>query len=166
MRRLANRFRQRLERLRGDRGSLSVAVVLWTPVVMVMAGFVVDIGFLISKREHAADVAQQAARRVADDLNKAGLYAQQQVIEVNETPGPGGLGNCEEDARRYLQASGEQATLVSCAITGTPGGVGAALQTVTVTIRITSTPLFAGFIQEGTNTVTATGTAHPLTQIP
>jgi Flp pilus assembly protein TadG len=139
------------ERLRGDRGSLTVAVILWTPLVLVMAGFVVDVGFLISKREHAADLAEQAARRVADDLDLNALRANPPQIVVNN--------NCDADATSYLHATGDQATLISCAITGNPPGNN---PTVTVTIQITTNPLFAGFIRIKDYNVSGTGVAHPI----
>ena len=58
---------------RGDRGTLSLFVVLFTPVVVLLAGLLVDGGIAINARERAADVAQQAARAGANDLNVAAL---------------------------------------------------------------------------------------------
>jgi hypothetical protein len=60
-------------RWRGDRGTLSLFVVLFTPVVVLLAGLLVDGGIAINARERAADVAQQAARAGANDLNVAAL---------------------------------------------------------------------------------------------
>ena len=58
---------------RGDRGTLSLFVVLFTPVVVLLAGLLVNGGIAINARERAADVAQQAARAGANDLNVAAL---------------------------------------------------------------------------------------------
>jgi len=58
---------------RDDRGTLSLFVVLFTPVVVLLAGLLVDGGIAINARERAADVAQQAARAGANDLNVAAL---------------------------------------------------------------------------------------------
>lgn len=58
---------------RGDRGTLSLFVVLFTPVVVLLAGLLVDGGIAINARERAADVAQQAARAGASDLNVPAL---------------------------------------------------------------------------------------------
>ena len=60
-------------RWRGDRGTLSLFVVLFTPVVVLLAGLLVNGGIAINARERAADVAQQAARAGANDLNVAAL---------------------------------------------------------------------------------------------
>lgn len=58
---------------RGDRGTLSLFVVIFTPVVILLAGLLVDGGIAINGRERAADVAQQAARAGANDLNVGAL---------------------------------------------------------------------------------------------
>lgn len=58
---------------RGDRGTLSLFVVMFAPVVVLLAGLLVDGGIAINARMRAADVAQQAARAGANDLNVTAL---------------------------------------------------------------------------------------------
>jgi Flp pilus assembly protein TadG len=59
--------------LADDRGALAPFVVLFALTVFVLAGLVVDGGLAISKREQAADIAEQAARFAADKVSEADL---------------------------------------------------------------------------------------------
>ena len=54
---------------RGERGSMSVFTVLFSVVVFLLAGLLVDGGSAINARLRAADVAEQAARGAADQLD-------------------------------------------------------------------------------------------------
>ncbi|MEV5325770.1 pilus assembly protein TadG-related protein [Nonomuraea sp. N2-4H] len=54
---------------RGERGSMSVFTVLFSVVVFLLAGLLVDGGSAINARLRAADVAEQAARAAADRLD-------------------------------------------------------------------------------------------------
>ncbi|MFJ2959303.1 TadE/TadG family type IV pilus assembly protein [Streptomyces sp. NPDC087270] len=64
----------RLRALRGDdRGSGAAAVVIFALVFMALAAFVVDGGLSIAKRERAADIAEQAARYAAQDIDVEAL---------------------------------------------------------------------------------------------
>ncbi|MFC7104684.1 Tad domain-containing protein [Nonomuraea rubra] len=53
----------------GERGSMSVFTVLFSVVVFLLAGLLVDGGSAINARLRAADVAEQAARAGADELD-------------------------------------------------------------------------------------------------
>ncbi|MEV0617166.1 pilus assembly protein TadG-related protein [Nonomuraea sp. NPDC050404] len=53
----------------GERGSMSVFTVLFSLVVFLLAGLLVDGGSAINARLRAADVAEQAARAGADELD-------------------------------------------------------------------------------------------------
>jgi Flp pilus assembly protein TadG len=71
---LAGRITVRLHALRGDdRGSGAAAVLIFALVFMALAAFVVDGGLSISKRERAADIAEQAARYAAEDIDVEAL---------------------------------------------------------------------------------------------
>jgi hypothetical protein len=52
-----------------DRGSGAAAVVVFALVFMTLAAFVVDGGLSVAKRERAADLAEQAARYAAQDID-------------------------------------------------------------------------------------------------
>jgi Flp pilus assembly protein TadG len=60
-----------MRRLRpgGDDGAISVIVVLLAGAMFGLAGLVWDGGRAITARQHAADLAEQAARAGADDLD-------------------------------------------------------------------------------------------------
>jgi Putative Flp pilus-assembly TadE/G-like len=58
---------------RDDRGSGAAAVLIFAVVFMGLAAFVVDGGLSISKRERAADIAEQAARYAAQDIDQEAL---------------------------------------------------------------------------------------------
>ncbi|WP_433328987.1 pilus assembly protein TadG-related protein [Spirillospora sp. CA-294931] len=56
-----------------DRGSVSLYVVLFTPAVLLLAGLLVDGGLAIHARQRAADMAEQAARAGANQIDEASL---------------------------------------------------------------------------------------------
>lgn len=134
-------------------------MVIWTPVVLLLTAFVVDTGFLISRRERASDLAEQAARRVADDLDVPALRQAQFVVDTDPD------GGCLTDAQNYLDASGvDPATtqVSACVVAGNAGTTDPAQVTVTVTVHLSYRPLFAGMVLSGPVTVTGVGTAHPV----
>lgn len=148
------------DRLGDDRGSLTLVVVLWTPILMLLTAFVVDMGFLISQRDRAADLADQAARRVADDLDKGSLRAANPTYRINVDTN----GGCMTDAQGYLASSGVDpgtAVVTSCTVSGASADPLAV--TVNVTVQLTYKPLFAGLVMTGPVTVTEKGAAHPAT---
>ncbi|MFI6501446.1 pilus assembly protein TadG-related protein [Nonomuraea typhae] len=59
----------------GERGSMSVFVVLFSVVVFLLAGLLVDGGAAINARLRAADIAEQAARAGADRVDVEHLRA-------------------------------------------------------------------------------------------
>jgi len=61
-------------------------VVIFALTVFVLAGLVVDGGLAISKREQAADIAEQAARHAADDVSEEALRAGRVVIDQGACP--------------------------------------------------------------------------------
>jgi Flp pilus assembly protein TadG len=147
-------------RLRDDRGSLTAVVVLWTPIVMVLAAFVVDMGFLMSQRNHASDLAEQAARRVADDLNPVKLRAGQYALNTDFG------GGCMTDAKDYLASSGADLSTTSVTqCTVTPPGLGDPPTDVTVKVivQFSYQPLLAGLFVSGPITIREQGIAHPTT---
>lgn len=59
----------------GDAGAISVIVLLLTGAMFALAGLVWDGGRAITARQHAADLAEQAARAGANDLDLTALRA-------------------------------------------------------------------------------------------
>jgi Flp pilus assembly protein TadG len=72
-----------------DRGSVSLWLVIFTFVTLALLTLVVDGGQVIVAKSRAADIAEQAARAAADDINPAALRAGQVSIEPDACA-PGG----------------------------------------------------------------------------
>jgi hypothetical protein len=58
---------------RGDRGTVALFTTIFAVFVLVLAGLLVDGGLTIHARQRAADIAEQAARAAADDIDVAYL---------------------------------------------------------------------------------------------
>lgn len=68
----------------GERGSMSVFTVLFSVVVFLLAGLLVDGGSAINARLRAADVAEQAARAGADQVDEDHLRRTGQMRLLGE----------------------------------------------------------------------------------
>jgi uncharacterized membrane protein len=171
---LRDRIRETLgqnlrENLRNDRGSLAMAVVIWAPVVVLLMAFLVDVGLLISDRTQASDLAEQAARRVAQDIdqgwlkthNVQGPNGEDPGIKVNVNPA---TGDCVPDATAYLLDNQiADTTITSCQVTGNPTAQNLYVNPrITVTLQTQYKPLFVGFALKGDTTVSGTGSATPV----
>ena len=135
----------------GERGIVSLYLVAVIVGLLAMAGLVVDGGNAIDAREHAADLAQQAARAGADALSPASLH----------TADPTGLAPDPAAARSaadtVLAGSGVTAT-----VTVTAGTV-----TVRVTVHARTQILSAFGLSQisGTATATASSTLEQFRQL-
>ena len=69
---MRTRLHEALQRT-GDRGSVSLWVVIFAFVTLALLILIVDGGQVIVAKSRAADIAQQAARAAADDINPAAL---------------------------------------------------------------------------------------------
>lgn len=142
----------RSRRPRGEHGSFTFAVIFWALMAMMLAGLVVDGGLAISERQHAGDVAEQAARAAANDLDPAELRAG--VFKL--APGA-----CDQ-AKAVGVASGLDASAVTC---DDPGSLrlatGQVVPTMTVHVQIQYDPIFIGLIYSGPFDANAQATAHP-----
>ncbi len=63
----------------GDRGSVTMYTVLIAPVVLLLAGLLVDGGLAIHARQRADDIAEQTARAGANDIDQDNLRRTGQV---------------------------------------------------------------------------------------
>jgi Flp pilus assembly protein TadG len=141
-------WRKRGLRWRGDRGTLSLFVVLFTPVVVLLAGLLVDGGIAINAKERAADVAQQAARAGVNDLNVATLRSGR--IELAQ-------GACTVATAFVGKYTGIGATSGPCTFVTVNGHPG-----IRVYARVTVHSQFLGLIGIGTFTQTSYGEATPV----
>ncbi|MFC4033636.1 TadE/TadG family type IV pilus assembly protein [Streptomyces polygonati] len=122
----------------GDRGSGAAAVLIFALLFMSLAAFVVDGGLSISKRERAADIAEQAARYAAQDINVEALRdapaGTQPVINTD---------NCTADVEDFARKSGldnEDAGNSGCTL--------AEPDRVEVSIQLTYRPILTGFFYD------------------
>lgn len=173
---LAEKPRNLREILHDDRGSLAMAVVIWAPVVVLLMAFVVDVGLLISDRTQASDVADQAARRVAQDIDEGWMNTHNILGPNGEFPGikinvDPKTGDCVPDATQYLLDNQiADTTITSCQVTGNPTDPTGnptdphlyVNPRITVTLQMKYKPLFVGFALKGDTTVTGTGSAIPV----
>lgn len=130
-----------------DRGTVSMYVVLFTPAVLVLAGLLVDGGLAIHARQRAADMAEQAARAGANQINEAELRATgKPVIDP---------GRAESAACGLLSDYDDNITGSSC---------GATEEEVEVTVELTVNPQFLSIVPGfGSFTMRSTASAQPIT---
>jgi len=142
----------RSRRPAGQRGSFTFAVIFWALMAMMLAGLVVDGGLAISERQRAGDIAEQAARAGADDLDQNALRAGNYLLDP---------GACDQ-ARAVVIASGLDGSALIC----DPNGqltlaTGQVVPTMTVHIRIQYSPILIGLVYSGQFVANAAATAHP-----
>lgn len=126
--------RQRLD----DRGSGAGAVIIFALVFLSLSAFVIDGGLSISKRERAADIAEQAARYAAQDIDKEALYDNQ------GGPAPINFQDCDARVKtfaREMDMSGADIAATHC--------VAANAQQVEVEVQLTYQPVFTGMFYGG-----------------
>ncbi|KAB1986919.1 TadE/TadG family type IV pilus assembly protein [Streptomyces triticiradicis] len=131
----------RRERL-DDRGSGAGAVIIFALVFLSLSAFVIDGGMSISKRERAADIAEQAARYAAQDIDLESLY------ENEKGPAPINFENCGARVKafaREMGMSGADVAATHC--------VSADAEQVEVEVQLTYSPVFTGMFYGGDVTV-------------
>ena len=132
-----------------DRGSATAAVLIFMPVFLLLASFVIDLGGEISQRERATDLAQQAARYAAQDIDTSALRSQG-TISID-------LGACEARVNQFAQSSG-----LSSADFRFEGCNSDAANQVSVSLQIQYKPILLGTLTGGTTWVSGTGSAQAL----
>lgn len=147
MRRLTARIRRAC---RGDRGSGAAAVIIFAFVFLTLAAFVIDGGLSISQRERAADIAEQAARYAAEDVDEAALRANG-TVRIDAA-------DCDTRVREFARQSGLSGPDVAAS-----GCTGATTREVTVSIRLTYRPVLTGMFYDHAIQVHGTAQAVPLT---
>jgi Flp pilus assembly protein TadG len=129
------RARRRPAGFQQDRGSVSLWVVIFAFVTLALLTLVVDGGQVIVAKSRAADIAEQAARATADDIDPAKLRNGQVMIArdaCNLTTGPAaGL------VATYQKGVGVTALLNGCELGTDPEGT----PDVTVQVQVSMTPV-------------------------
>lgn len=130
----------RRERL-DDRGSGAGAVIIFALVFLSLSAFVIDGGLSISKRERAADIAEQAARYAAQDLDTEGIYEGAKGAPIN-------FENCGARAQEFARAIGMRGADVAATHCVTANA-----EQVEVEVQMTYSPVFTGMFYGGDVTV-------------
>lgn len=125
----------------GERGSISVWLVLSSFVMMMLVGLTVDLGGQVHAKQRAHNIAAEAARTGGERVQAAPAITGDQVaVDTSAARGA---------AQAYLAASG---------VTGTVTITGG--DTITVDVTDTYTPKFLTVIGIRDLTVTSTATAR------
>ncbi|MBC9726120.1 pilus assembly protein TadG-related protein [Streptomyces sp. TRM68367] len=123
-----------------DRGSGAGAVIIFALVFLSLSAFVIDGGMSISKRERAADIAEQAARYAAQDIDREALYENPELNGL----GPINYENCNARVKafaREMNMTGADVAATHC--------VAADAQQVEVEVQLTYSPVFTGMFYGG-----------------
>ncbi|MFD9001886.1 TadE/TadG family type IV pilus assembly protein [Streptomyces sp. NPDC059582] len=121
-----------------DRGSGAGAVIIFALVFLSLSAFVIDGGMSISKRERAADIAEQAARFAAQDIDREALY------DNENGPAPINYQNCNDRVKTFAREMD-----MTGADIGASHCVAADAQQVQVDIQLTYSPVFTGMFYGG-----------------
>jgi Flp pilus assembly protein TadG len=133
-----------------DRGTIAMYTVLFTPVVLLLAGLLVDGGLAIHARQRAADMAEQAARAGANQIDTDVLRETGRPVL---DPGKAQAAACD-----LLSSYSDQVTGSQC---------DADEQEVAVSVQISVKPQLLGIIPGfGEFQMTSTATARPVTGGP
>jgi Flp pilus assembly protein TadG len=110
---------------------VSIWVVIFTFTTIVLLGLVVDGGQVMIAKSRAADIAEQAARAAADDIDPAALRAGQVAIAGGACDAAQGL------IATYARGVGVTASMRNCAIGTGLGGTPDA----TVGVQVSVSPV-------------------------
>jgi Flp pilus assembly protein TadG len=132
---------------RADRGSFTLFAVFFTIGVLFLAMMLADLGTIMNAKERAADTAGQAAREAADTLNLQDLRAGNVVIDTATACDKAG-----QLVNQYRAASGIDAVVTNCTFQGP--------RQATVTVEVTTSPIFSGLIGSFTETSTQSACAE------
>ncbi|MFJ2608846.1 pilus assembly protein TadG-related protein [Streptomyces sp. NPDC091279] len=124
--------------LMDDRGSGAGAVIIFALVFLSLSAFVIDGGMSISKRERAADIAEQAARYAAQDIDLDALY------DDEGGAAPINYENCDARVKTFaatMNMSGADIAATHC--------ITATADEVRVEVQLTYSPVFTGLFYGG-----------------
>lgn len=125
---------------RGDRGSVSLWVVIFTFTTLALLVLVVDGGQAMNAKSRAADIAEQAARAAADDLNVGDLRTGQGTVALAGNACDLRTGPAAQLVADYAAGvPGSRATLTGCTSTVTDVG-GTPSLTVTAIVQFSVRP--------------------------
>jgi Flp pilus assembly protein TadG len=135
---------KREERAARDRGTFSMFTVLFVPMVLLFAGLLFDGGLAIHARQRALDIAEQAARAGADEID---------VEVLRDTGEPVLEGGACGRALEFVAAFDANGYDGGCALTGA--------DEVTVQVAKQVDTIFLGLIGVNAFTIEIEASAHP-----
>ncbi|GAA3235453.1 Tad domain-containing protein [Actinocorallia longicatena] len=130
----------------GDRGTFSSFTVIFALAVLLFAGLLIDGGLAIHARQRAFDIAEQAARAGANEIDLDHL---RETGEPLITDYGAACGAADELLGNYPEISGSQC------------GAGEGENEVSVTVTKTVNPTLLSLVHPAPFTMTVTATAHP-----
>jgi Flp pilus assembly protein TadG len=134
-----------------ERGSITIFVVFFAIIALALAALLVDVGNAMNAKERASDIAEQAARAGANDIDIANLRTSG-TVTINYAQA---LPDCESLAVQYgEQTTGNDKFDVHATCAPGPGA-----NEVTATVSVTTTPIIAASLGQFTETVSRS--AHP-----
>jgi Flp pilus assembly protein TadG len=123
-----------------DRGSVSLWVIIFTFTTLALLVLVVDGGEAINAKSRAADIAEQAARAAADDVNVVGLRTGTGTVSLSANACDMRQGPAAQLVTEYARGvPGATATLTGCTPSTTNVG-GTPAVSVTATVQLTVRP--------------------------
>lgn len=130
-----------------DRGTVAMFTTIFALFVIVLAGLLVDGGLAIHARQHAADIAEEAARAAADDVD---LDVLRRTGRARITDDRGACLRADRLVRTYPEVTGQP----KCQIEGGQ----TARVVVQIKVRLQLLSIVPGF---GDFTLTSAASAHP-----
>lgn len=137
-----------------DRGSVAVFTVVFAIAVVGMTALIVDGGIAMNARERAADIAGQAARAAAGDIDVATLRDTGKAVI-----GPGACAMAQQLIDRYagLDTGGvDKVNTATMNVCSAPAGS----DTATVQVTISTQSLVGGLLGNFTESASQTATAQ------
>lgn len=142
-------WHERLSGRAADRGSATILVIGLAIMLFACAGLAIDGGRAINARDKAFDVAEQAARTGAGQLDLASLREPNGAVVLNRA-------DADTAARRFVSTAGYDARSVTISLTG---------GSVTVVTEKTFNTALLGIVGINSMTISGTATAGPATSI-
>jgi Flp pilus assembly protein TadG len=143
----------------GERGSVTVFTVVFAIAVIFLLGLIVDGGIAMNAKERAADIAGQAARAAADDVNIATLRTGGGVSINSQTAcHPTAAGLVSTYTAGLGGNSGGVDHVLSVAMTDCH--LGNAERTAVVTVQVSTSPLVPGVLGGFTEQAQASATVE------
>jgi Flp pilus assembly protein TadG len=131
-----------------DRGSVSLFLVIFTFAAFTLLALLVDGGTALNAKMRAADIAEQAARAAANQVDVAGLRSPDPTVAI----GPGACEAAAVIVGQYQVTSHTSASMRDC---DAPTGATVAK----VYVSVTTSPVIPLF---GSFTMSAEATASPV----